>query len=161
MVDKDVTISQWVLQVDLLRGRVLRLEQTNAQLQREIGQLGADNQPLKDQVAHLKRDSSNSSKPPSSDIVKPKNKGIHRGRCKRKIGGQKGHPRHERIPFAPDDIGPIIPYELSPKQAQGLIPLEEWVRRDGSHAQVGTGARCGLAQGEKGTQEAIQVKPCL
>lgn len=44
----------------------------------------------------------------------------------RRIGGQKGHPRHERIPFAPDDIGPIIPYELSPQQAKGLIPLDEW-----------------------------------
>ncbi|MCX5647473.1 MAG: IS66 family transposase, partial [Phycisphaerae bacterium] len=44
----------------------------------------------------------------------------------RKIGGQKGHPRQERIPLGPDDIGPILPYELSSKQAQGLIPLEEW-----------------------------------
>jgi transposase len=126
MVDKDVTISQLVLQNDLLRSQVVALERTNAQLQSQMGQLRADNQHLQDQIARLKRDSSNSSKPPSSDIVKPKNKGTRRGRRKRKIGGQKGHPRHERIPFAPDDIGPILPYELSPKQAQGLIPLEEW-----------------------------------
>jgi len=126
MVDKDVTISQLLLQIDLLHSQVLGLERTNAQLQSEMGQLRADNQHLKDQIARLKRDSSNSSKPPSRDIVKPKNKGTRRGRRKRKIGGQKGHPRHERIPFAPDDIGPILPYELSPKQAQGLIPLEEW-----------------------------------
>jgi len=120
MVDKDVTISQLILELDLLRSQVLGLEQINAQLR-------ADNQKLQDQIARLKRDSSNSSKPPSSDIVKPKNKGTRRGRRKRKIGGQKGHPRHERIPFPADDIGPVIPYELSPKQAQGLIPLEEWV----------------------------------
>jgi transposase len=126
MVDKDVTISQLVLQNDLLRSQVVALERTNAQLQSQMGQLRADNQHLQDQIARLKRDSSNSSKPPSSDIVKPQNKGTRRGRRKRKIGGQKGHPRHERIPFAPDDIGPILPYELSPKQAQGLIPLEEW-----------------------------------
>jgi transposase len=126
MVDQDVTISQLVLQNDLLRSQVFALERTNAQLQSEMGQLRADNQHLKDQIARLKRDSSNSSKPPSSDIVKPKNKGTRRGRRQRKIGGQKGHPRQERIPFTPDDIGPIIPYELSPKQAQGLIPLEEW-----------------------------------
>ena len=126
MVDKDVTIPQLILQNDLLRSQVFALEQTVAKLQEEMVQLRADNQQLQDQIARLKRDSSNSSKPPSSDIVKPKNKGTRRGRRKRKIGGQNGHPRHERIPFAPDDIGPIIPYELSPKQAQGLIPLEEW-----------------------------------
>jgi transposase len=126
MVDKDVTISQLVLQNDLLRSQVFALERTTAQLQSEMRQLRADNQQLKDQIARLKRDSSNSSKPPSSDIVKPKNKGTSRGKHKRKIGGQEGHPRHERIPFAPEDIGPLLPYELSPKQAQGLIPLEEW-----------------------------------
>ena len=126
MVDQDVTIGRLVPQNDLLRSQVLGLEQTLTQLRKEIGQLRADNQKLQDQIARLKRDSSNSSKPPSSDLVKPKKKGTRRGRRQRKIGGQKGHPRQERIPFAPDDIGPIIPYELSPKQAQGLIPLEEW-----------------------------------
>ena len=79
-------------------------------------------QRLQDQIARLKRDSSNSSKPPSSDIVKPKKKGMPRGRRTRKIDAQKGHPRHERIPIGPDDVGSIVPYELSPKQAQGLIP---------------------------------------
>lgn len=126
MVDKDVTIPQLILQNDLLRSQVLALEQANAQLQSDIRQLRADNQKLQDQIARLKRNSSNSSKPPSSDIVKPQKKGTRGGRRRRKIGGQKGHPRHERIPFAPDDIGPSIPYELSPQQAQGLIPLEEW-----------------------------------
>lgn len=126
MVDKDVTISQLVLQIDLLRNHVRGLEQTNAQLQGEVRQLRADNQKLKDQIARLKRDSSNSSKPPSSDIVKPQKKGPPGGKRRRKIGGQKGHPRHERIPFAPDDIDCTIPYELSLEQSQGLIPLEEW-----------------------------------
>jgi transposase len=126
MADQDVTISRLVLQNDLLRSQVFALEQTVAQLQKEMGQLRADNQQLRDQIARLKRDSSNSSKPPSSDIVKPKNPGTPRGKHKRKIGGQEGHPRHERIPFAPEDIGPIIAYEFSSKQAQDLIPLEEW-----------------------------------
>jgi hypothetical protein len=125
MADKDVTIPQLVLQIDLLRSQVFALEQTNGQLQREIWQLREDNQKLQDQIARLKWDSSNSSKPPSSDIVKPPKKGTPRGKGKRKIGGQKGHPGHERIPFGPDDIGPIIPYELSPQQAQGLIPLDD------------------------------------
>jgi transposase len=126
MADKDVTVPQLVLQVDLLRSHVFSLEQANGELQCQIRQLREENQRLQDQIARLKRDSSNSSKPPSSDIVKPKKNGMSRGKRQRKIGGQKGHPRHERIPFAPDDIGPLLPYELSPKQAQGLIPLDEW-----------------------------------
>jgi transposase len=126
MADKDVTIPPLLLQNDLLRSQVLALEQINVQLQRDIRQLRADNQKLQDQIARLKRNSSNSSKPPSSDIVKPEKKGTRRGRRRRKIGGQKGHPRHGRIPFAPDDVGPILPYELSPQQARSLIPLEEW-----------------------------------
>jgi transposase len=112
--------------MDLLRSQVFALEQTNAQLQRENQQFRAENQRLRDQIARWKRDSSNSSKPPSSDIIQPKNQGMSKGQRQRKIGGQKGHPRHERIPFGPDDIGPVIPYELSPRQAQGLIPLDDW-----------------------------------
>src|SRR3990172_4518617 len=123
MVDKDVTISRLLLELDLLRSQVLGLEQTNAQLRDEVRQLRADNQKLQDQIARLKRNSSNSSKPPSSDIVKPKKEGTPRGQ--RQIGGQKGHPRHERLPFGPEDIGPMIHYELSPPQAQGLIPLDD------------------------------------
>ncbi len=109
MVDKDVTISQVRLQNDLLRSQVLALEQTHAQLPSDIRPLRADNQKLQDQIARLQRNSSNSSKPPSRDLVKPQKKGTRRGRHPRKIGGQKGHPRQERIPFAPDDIGPILP----------------------------------------------------
>jgi transposase len=125
-MDKDVTHAGLVLQVDLLRSQVLALEQANAQLREEIQRLHADNQRLQDQIARLKRDSSNSSKPPSSDIVKPKKQGTPRGQRPRKVGGQKGHPRHERMAFGPDDVGPILHYELSPSQAQGLIPLDDW-----------------------------------
>jgi transposase len=127
MADKGVMISQLILQIDLLRSQVLALEQANAQLQRQIGQLRADNQQLKDQIARLTRDSSNSSKPPSSDIVKPKNKNRLRGRRKRKIGGQPGHPREERTPFGPDQIDRTIRHELSASRSRGLIPLDEWV----------------------------------
>jgi transposase len=126
MVDKDVTLSQLALQNDLLRSHVVALEQTLARLQQEIVQLRADNQQLKEQVARLKRDSSNSSKPPSSDIVKPHKNGVARAKQKRKIGGQEGHPRQERAAFTPEDVDRIIPYELSPAQARGLIPLNEW-----------------------------------
>jgi transposase len=126
MADEDVTLSQLRLQIDLLHRQVVGLEQTVHRLEQDNRQLRADNQKLQDQIARLKRNSSNSSKPPSSDIVKPENKGTTQRKRKRKIGGQKGHPRHERIPFGPDDIGSVIPYELSGPQAQGLIPLDDW-----------------------------------
>jgi len=126
MVDKDVTISQLLLQVDLLRSQVFALEQTNAQLQREVQQLRADNQKLQDQIARLQRNSSNSSKPPSSDIVKPQKKGTPRRRGKRKIGGQPGHPRQERIPFPSEDIDATRFHLLPAEQVQDLIPLDDW-----------------------------------
>jgi transposase len=54
--------------------------------------------------------SSNSSKPPSSDIVKPR-KDKDRRR-KRKIGGQKGHKAHQRQPFADDQINQTVELQL-------------------------------------------------
>ncbi|MCU0915689.1 MAG: DUF6444 domain-containing protein [Planctomycetes bacterium] len=121
MADKDVTISQLVLQIDLRRSQVFALEQTNAQLR-------ADNQKLQDQVARLTRDSSNSSKPPSSDIVKPQpqQKDHRQARRNRPIGGRPGHPREERTPFDPDQIDRTIHHELSPVRSCGLVPLEAW-----------------------------------
>jgi transposase len=126
MADRDVTISQLILQIDLLRSQMLGLEQINTQLQTQIRQLQADNQQLKDQVARLQRDSSNSSKPPSSDIVKRKNKNRPRGKHKRKIGGQPGHRREDRTPFGPERIDRTIRHELSSARSRGLIPLNEW-----------------------------------
>jgi hypothetical protein len=121
MVDRDVTISQLVLQNDLLRSEVAALEQALAKLQKELGQLWADNQQLKDQIARLKRDSSNSSKPPSSDIVKPNKNGTSPAKRKRKIGGQEGHPRQERTSFAPEDVDRTIRYELPPAHSRELL----------------------------------------
>ena len=126
MAGKEVTISQLVLEIDLLRAQVFSLEQTNHQLQHERQQLREENQRLQDQIARLKRDSSNSSKPPSSDIVKPQKKGTPGRKGKRKIGGQKGHPRQERIPFAPEDIDATRFYVLPAEQVQDLIPLDDW-----------------------------------
>lgn len=126
MVDQDVTISQLIRQMDLLGRQMLEREQTNARLQQQLEQLRAENQRLKDQIARLTRDSSNSSKPPSSDIVKPKKKDHRQARRNRKIGGQPGHSREERTPFGPDQIDRTIHHELSPARSRGLVPLEEW-----------------------------------
>jgi transposase len=74
----------------------------------------------------LKKNSRNSSKPPSSDIVKPSRNGTSPIKHGRKIGGQDGHPRQERAAFAPEEVDRVIPYELSPTQRRGLIPLKAW-----------------------------------
>ena len=60
---------------------------------------------LEAKIAELSKNSSNSSKPPSSDITNPlpNVKGAKPNK-KRKPGGQPGHPRHERIPFKPEEI---------------------------------------------------------
>jgi transposase len=59
---------------------------------------------LREQLAAAKKDSSTSSKPPSSDIVKPKPPSAEDGEAKRKIGGQPGHPMHQRELFPPEEI---------------------------------------------------------
>jgi transposase len=67
---------------------------------------------LEVEVAQLRKNSSNSSKPPSSDIVKPPKPPAPSGRRKRRIGGQPGHARHDRVAFAPDEINRTRVYEL-------------------------------------------------
>jgi len=91
----------------------------------ENQQLCAVIQTLREELDRMKKNSGNSSKPPSSDIVKPpKSKG--RGKKKRKRGGQKGHKRFERPVFTPEQIDQTIEYELRDKDVEGLKPLDEW-----------------------------------
>ena len=60
---------------------------------------------LEAELAKAKKHSGNSSKPPSSDIVKPpRTKGKPGRPKKRKIGGQPGHERHLRTPFSEDEL---------------------------------------------------------
>ena len=66
-------------------------------------------------VARLSKNSSNSSKPPSSDDItkpKPKNKDGESGE-KRKIGAQPGHSRNERTPFPKEEIDKFHDYKLA------------------------------------------------
>jgi transposase len=51
---------------------------------------------LQGQLAAARKDSSTSSKPPSSDLVKPPKPEPPAGPDRRRIGGQPGHPQHER-----------------------------------------------------------------
>lgn len=59
---------------------------------------------LEAQLAAARKDSSTSSKPPSSDLVKPPKPPPPEGQQRRHIGGQPGHPKHERVAFPPEAV---------------------------------------------------------
>ena len=59
---------------------------------------------LEAQLAAARKHSGNSSKPPSSDIVKPPKDQGKSKKNKSRQGGQSGHPRHERPPFPPEQV---------------------------------------------------------
>lgn len=67
-----------------------------AVLRRRIAELEA-------RLAKLEKNSTNSSKPPSSDFVNPA-KAARKSRKKRKAGGQPGHPKHQRTAFSAEEI---------------------------------------------------------
>src|SRR3954470_8448074 len=80
---------------------------------------------LQAQLAAARKDSSTSSKPPSSDLVKPPKPPPPKGQDKRRIGGQPGHPKHERVLFPPEQVnGGSHDYvlDLCPTCGHGLQP---------------------------------------
>lgn len=91
LVQENRTLRQenrhWRQQLDQAQRRIQRLEE-------KVRQLEA-------QLAKAQKTSANSSKPPSSDVVKPKK---NRGPARRSLGAQPGHPRHQRPPFPPEQI---------------------------------------------------------
>jgi transposase len=91
---------------------ILRMEERLNKLEAEVATLRKRNAELEAEVARLRKNSSNSSKPPSSDIVKPPKPPAPSGRCKRRIGGQPGHPRHDRVAFTPDEVNGTHVYEF-------------------------------------------------
>ena len=90
--------------------RIAELEKQVAELTATVAKLLKVNAELTDKIAQLSKNSSNSSKPPSSDIVKPPRESKHN--TQGKIGGQPGHPKHERPPFTTDQIDHRQPYPL-------------------------------------------------
>ena len=87
---------------------------------------------LQAQLAAARKDSSTSSKPPSSDIVKPPKPDPPEGQERRRIGGQPGHPKHERAAFPPESInGASVDYrlDLCPCCGDHLQPMPTIVPR--------------------------------
>jgi transposase len=70
--------------------------------QAQIDSLRATVAELQERLASAQKNSSTSSKPPSSDLVKPPPPPPPEGQAKRSIGGQPGHPRHQRPLFPPE-----------------------------------------------------------
>jgi transposase len=93
---------------------------TKHELEQAMKQVLEENQRLRRRIAHLERElararttSKTSSKPPSSDIVKPpkppKPPSVFEARS---IGGQPGHPKHERPAFSADQLHGVHEYTL-------------------------------------------------
>lgn len=115
-----------------LQERVVALEQLvksfEARFARQdaiIAEQAEHIQKLESELAKRKKNSSNSSKPPSSDIVKPPKE--NRGKSKRKIGAQPGHPKHERPLFSSAEIDAVHTHTLDacPDCNGALVPAGE------------------------------------
>jgi len=94
-------------------GALLDLSLQEQLLQFQVDALQKEIETLKARIAKLSKNSTNSSKRPSSDdVTKPKGKRRKKG-AKRKRGAQPGHPRHERPLFTEDEIDEPHPYVLT------------------------------------------------
>src|SRR5262245_14634303 len=85
-----------------------RLQAQVDSLRQQLDALQASVAALQERLASARQDSSTSSKPPSSDIVKPPPSAGTSVQGKRRPGGQPGHPKHERTLFGPDAVTPFL-----------------------------------------------------
>ena len=112
-------------QLDLQRARLETQKAQLEALQTQLDVLQRTIAHLETQLAAARKDSATSSKPPSSDIVKPPKPPPPKGQDKRHIGGQPGHPKHERVLFPPEQVnGGSHDYvlDLCPRCGHGLQP---------------------------------------
>jgi transposase/uncharacterized small protein (DUF1192 family) len=114
-----------------IRAAVLKVEEQiqariDAAVAAAVAPLLARIAELEQEIARLKKNSSNSSKPPSSDIVKPPKITVTHKKGKRRKGAQPGHPRHERTPFTEEEIDRQVTYERQDLDPKEWEPLDEW-----------------------------------
>ena len=93
-------------QIEELKALVVKLTERVAELELEL--------------AKAKKDSSTSSKPPSSDITKPKVKKKPGRRKKPRRGGQPGHQRQPRELLPPERVDQTIEYEIEDGEVERL-----------------------------------------
>lgn len=87
-----------------------------AQLEKQAARIAE----LELKLAKALKDSSTSSKPPSSDIAKPKPKKKPGRPKKPRRGGQPGHEQHLRQPLAEDRVSETVDYEINEADLQRL-----------------------------------------
>ena len=102
-------------QVERQQREIEKLREQVADRDRQIADAEEQIADLERQLASRQKNSTNSSKPPSSDGLAGNSR--QRGRrkkSKRKVGGQKGHPGHHR-PLVPpaqvQEVRPVLPEE--------------------------------------------------
>jgi len=126
-----------------------RVLQRLEQMERRVAELEAE-------LAAARKNSGNSSKPPSSDIVKPK-PAAQPPAGQRKRGAQPGHPRHERVAFdesqidrirdyvvpaCPDCGGPVEPSAEPPRMLQQVELLARPIEISEHRSQPGWCPQC-------------------
>jgi len=89
-----------------LEAQLARRDERIVELEKEIAELKQTVHHLTEQIAKLSKNSSNSSRPPSSDIVKPPKAKQADG--PRHQGGQAGHKGFNRQPFGPERIDKTV-----------------------------------------------------
>lgn len=100
-------------------------------LQEQLDAVAARLAQVEAKLAAAQKNSATSSKPPSSDLVKPPRPEPPPGQEQRTIGGQPGHPKHER-PLVPPEQLTSVPHhyipDLCPDCGLGLQPAGDDVR---------------------------------
>jgi transposase len=117
----------WKKRCRQLEAENARWQARAAQLEARLAEAQAQNQQLLQALAAAKKNSRNSSKRPSSDIVKPPPKPLRKGK-KHKIGAQPGHPKHEHPAFTPGQIDHHLAYQLEHcpvDPSHRLVPLAD------------------------------------
>ena len=92
----------YIRRIAELEAQLKRRDERIAELEKQVAELMEQVGKLTDKVVKLSKNSSNSSKPPSSDIIKPPRN--TRSNKPRKIGAQPRHTKHERPLFSAEEI---------------------------------------------------------